>query len=363
MPNIPPADLTAFIVDDPPHLTSPLNFTISVHPSWRSALRHSQSAFSPIGWLSALARYPGEESVLKLYDGLRWGCSLAYSGDRLFPRLCTNRPKAARFKREIEAIIQKELSEGYRSGPFMCPDDSPPPLFNIKCHPRSAAVKKSNSKVRLVIDMSAPYDGSSVNANCPDRELKYVTLDDAGSVLKTLGKGCLLFKFDVVAAYKQLRLIIDDWCLQGETYTIDGVTAFDISTAAHFGAKSSGFLWEEYGGAFEFAIRWNTSTHAILRYVDDFLAIIQPSLSPLSQPLTVLKHEIRSLAKFMGVGLDKFDEGTSIEFLGILVDSCNMCFRIPQNKKDMITNDLQLWISKRWCTKRELDSLIGSSSI
>ena len=52
------------------------------------------------------------------------------------------------------------------------------------------------------------YDGSSVNANCPDVELHYITLDNAGSVLKKLGKGTLLLKFDVTAAYKQIRLIM-----------------------------------------------------------------------------------------------------------------------------------------------------------
>ena len=81
-----------------------------------------------------------------------------------------------------------------------------------------------SNKVRLVIDMSDPHDGTSVNANCPDVELHYVKLEQVGSVIKRLGPGTVLFKFDVVAAFKQIRLIIDDWCLQGETFIRDGVT-------------------------------------------------------------------------------------------------------------------------------------------
>ena len=209
--------------------------------------------------------------------------------------------------------------------------------------------------------MSAPYDGSSVNSNCPGHELKYVTLDSAGAVLKVLGKGTLLFKFDVVAAYKQIRLIVDDWCLQGEFYTIDdGTPCYDISTAANFGAKSSGFLWEEYGSAFEFALRWRTSAHAVLRYVDDFIALIAPPLTHIPDPVSNLSRQVMELAASMGIGLDKFAQGTSVEFLGIIVDTVDMCFRIPKAKKERIISDLLAWTNKPYCTKRELDSLIGS---
>ena len=187
---------------------------------------------------------------------------------------------------QLASIIDKERLQGFRSGPFPCPSGTPLPLFNLKCHPRSAAIKRFTQKVRLVIDMSSPYDGSSVNANCPGLDMKYVTLDDAGAVLKKLGRGTLLLKFDVTAAYKQIRLIIDDWCLQGETHLHEGVRCFDISTAANFGARSSGFIWEEYGSALEFIFRCSTTASAILRYVDDFLAMISPSSPIISDPMT-----------------------------------------------------------------------------
>ena len=356
-PNLPRGNLSAFILDTWIQTSTPQVFHIALHPDWLTAFRHSPSNFKVEGWRAALERHPDSDLVNRLCDGITWGRSLGFTGDRISPRLCTNRHKATLYQSELAPIIEKERSCGFRSGPFRCPDGVAPPLFNIKCHPRSAAIKKSNGKVRLVIDMSAPYDGSSVNANCPSQELHYVTLDNAGSVLKTLGKGTLLLKFDVVAAYKQIRLIIDDWCLQGETYEVDGVQCFDISTAANFGAKSSGFIWEEYGGGFEFAIRWSTSASAVLRYVDDFLTMISPAIP---DPIPDLRSQIQSLADSMGIGLDKFASGTSLEFLGIIVDTEAMCFRIPQNKKDAVISDLKGWRHKAWCTKRSLDSLIGS---
>ena len=56
-------------------------------------------------------------------------------------------------------------------------------------------------------------------------------------------------------------------------FTHDNTTCYDISTAANFGAKTSGYLWEEYGSALEFIFRWNIPVDALVRYVDDFLAM------------------------------------------------------------------------------------------
>ena len=238
---------------------------------------------------------------------------------------------------KLDQKIEQERDQGFRFGPFRCPEGTAPPLFNLKCHPRSAAIKKFSDKVRLVVDMSSPYDGTSVNANCPDVELHYVKLDNAGSVLKKLGRGTLLLKFDVTAAYKQIRLIIDDWCLQGEMYSRGGITCFDISTAANFGAKSSGFLWEEYGSALEFILRWSIPMDAIMRYVDDYLVMIRPHAAC----------------------RDKFDSGTSLDFLGITIDTDAMCFRVPPQKKTHILSELTRWSTRPSCKKRDLDSLIG----
>jgi hypothetical protein len=236
--------MLAFIIDSTTNRpSSSIIIPIHVHPDFSSAFRHTPSPFKPDAWFKALQLHPDDRLVHRLVDGILWGKSLNFTGDRMAPRLCKNRKKATLFASEIEARIEKERINGFRSGPF----SSTLPLFNLKCHPRSAAVKNFSDKVRLVIDMSDPHDGSSINANCPDVELHYAKLEHIGSVIKKLGRGTILFKFDVVAAYKQIRLIIDDWCLQGETFEQNNVTYYDISTAANFGAKTSGYLWIRTG--------------------------------------------------------------------------------------------------------------------
>ena len=94
-------------------------------------------------------------------------------------------------------------------------------------------------------------------------------------------------------------------------YQQDGVTCFDIATAANFGAKSSGFLWEEYGSALEFIFRWSVPLDAIMRYVDDYIVMIRPQKSlPDRDRLAIAREQILSTAQRLGVTLDKFGSGT-----------------------------------------------------
>ena len=145
-------------------------------------------------------------------------------------------------------------------------------------------------------------------------------------------EGMMLFKFDGCAAYKQIRLIIDDWHLQGEMFMSDKGVCFDFCSAANFGARSSGFIWENYGLALEFVYRWVAFVDAVVRYVDDFLVFLAPHHdSHDSCRFLAMKDRILSLSNRMGVNLDKFAEGTRMIFLGVLVDSILLRFEIPLN--------------------------------
>ena len=97
-----------------------------------------------------------------------------------------------------------------------------------------------------------------------------------------------------------------------------------------------------------------------MRYVDDFIVMIRPYKSVSNTDrLTLAREQILSTAQKLGVSLDKFDSGTRIVFLGIEIDTNDMCFRVPPDKKTHILRRLNSWAHKKHCRKRELDSLIG----
>ena len=45
--------------------------------------------------------------------------------------------------------------------------------------------------------------------------------------------------------------------------------------------------------------------------------------------------------------------------LGIELDSLNLLARLPQDKFDRRTASLEDWPQKRWCKRKEVESLIG----
>ena len=133
----------AFVLDSttvPP--SSSITIPIHIHPDFNFAFKHTPSSFKADAWLKALHLHPDDTFVHRITDGITWGRSLNFTGDRLSPRTCKNRKKATLFATELKAKIEKERTSGFRSGPFK----ATLPLFNLKCHPRSAALKNFSKK-------------------------------------------------------------------------------------------------------------------------------------------------------------------------------------------------------------------------
>ena len=100
-----------------------------------------------------------------------------------FPR---NLGSASRYEHKVTAAVTKELERGHTSGPFECS-----PLLITHCSP-FGAVEKTDSSVRLILDLSQPR-GSSVNESIIDDycSVRYTSFDEAVPLVKTQGAGCL----------------------------------------------------------------------------------------------------------------------------------------------------------------------------
>ena len=90
-------------------------------------------------------------------------------------------------------------------------------------HPTKAIFKRLSDKVRQVVNISYPHDESAVNRNIVRRSrLWNVSFDQAAAIVAMLGPGTLMWKFDLVSAYKLVASLVQDWHLQGELEIIDG---------------------------------------------------------------------------------------------------------------------------------------------
>ena len=82
-------------------------------------------------------------------------------------------------------------------------------------YPTKAVFKKFSTKVRHVVNISYPHDPSSVNRNIERlTRLANVSFEQAASIVAELGAGTLLYKFDIVSAYKLVASLPQDWHLQ-----------------------------------------------------------------------------------------------------------------------------------------------------
>ena len=115
-------------------------------------------------------------------------------------------------------------------------------------------------------------------------------------------------------------------------------------------------------------IEWILLNHCFVSFVchilDDFL-IIEPASS--SPPLNLLcQQSLNSmLLTFRNLGIPiaaNKTEGpsTTLEFMGIILDTLRMEARLPVDKVEQIQASLALFQTKRTCTLAELQSLIGT---
>ena len=120
-------------------------------------------------------------------------------------------------------------------GPFK---DSPFGIFRVS--PIDTAEGKSSKKKRLIVDLSAPYERSSVISindliGKETNSLTYVTIDNGIGLIKSAGVGALMCKFKLVPLKPQT------WSLFG----IKWKTLYYFYQVLVFGCRSSLKLFDQ----------------------------------------------------------------------------------------------------------------------
>jgi len=216
------------------------------------------------------------------------------------------------------------------------------------------AIPKKRSmptKWRIIHDLSWPTT-HSVNDGIP-KELfscTYDTLDRAISQLKLRGQGALMSKLDLSDAFRHILVRREDWELLGSTWQIDingtPTTAYFVDAFLPFGLRSSPALFLKYVDILSFTMH-NRGASPIWNYLDDFWTCGPPAPDPLCQTNLDVMHAKTVVPC------------TTLELLGIELDSITQEARISQTRLDETLNLLQMWQTKASCTKRQLQSLIG----
>ena len=155
-----------------------------------------QSQLNPDVWDILLQDYWDKQ----LCSLIRFGFPLDFDRHMSLKSHFENHFSAKTFPQDIDAYLQEEISHGAIIGPF-----TEPPIKDLHVSPFMTREKPNVPHRRVIIDLSFPH-GSSVNAGIqkntyPKTPLKLPTIDTITKNIKSLGKGCMLYKIDLSRAF------------------------------------------------------------------------------------------------------------------------------------------------------------------
>lgn len=125
-----------------------------------------------------------------------------------------------------------------------------------------------------------------------------------------------------------------------------------------FGLHSAPNIFNAVADALEWCLAKQGVTH-VYHYLDDFLVIG----SPCSDECKANLHTLQVTCKRLGVPLaSEKQEGpaTTLTFLRIVIDTVHGELRLPADKLQRLLTSVNTWLTRKFCTRRDLESLIGT---
>ncbi|KAG5715760.1 hypothetical protein E4T56_gene13727 [Termitomyces sp. T112] len=319
-----------------------------------SSLPRITSSLNEDAWLHYLHSYPDQRLVSTLSQIIQFGANLGFSSDRTVSQCCTNLKSMTSDPSVIATLsadIAAQITNGQMCGPFVLP------LFgNFHASPIGAVTRKRSSKVRRIHHLSW-LEGSSVNDGIPEAEatIIYDMVEHAIHDLVASGPGSLMLKLDLKSAFWHIPVRHADWPLLGFEWL--GKLYHNVVLA--FGTRSAPYIFNLFAEALHWILQHNILAR-VCHYLDDFLAVFSP-LTPLALVTDSLSWVLKlgvqlgltfQPAKIMG-------PNTTIEFLGLELDSIAMEVRLPQEKLKYLRELTTAWCSCRRTTRRDLYELTG----
>lgn len=302
-------------------------------------------------WKAKLSRHPDQDYAQYIVQGLEEGFHIGVGRDQEFKSAKQNMQSALQNPDIMEEYLGKEVVLGNILGPF---SRDLAPLVHIN---RFGAIPKKNQpgKWRLITDLSHPA-GASINdaidpAVC---SLIYITVDQVAAKAMSFGTGALIAKIDIKSAYRLVPVHPDDRPWLGMQW----MDRIYVDTKLPFGLRSAPKIFNALADGLEWCVA-AAGVPDIFHYLDDFAVVGPPGSDLCLQYLSTLKRVCQDL----GVPLaPEKEEGpsTKLTLLGIEIDTVKGELRLPEDKLHRLLGMLGDWHAKKCCTRRELESLIGS---
>ena len=193
--------------------------------------------------------------------------------------------------------------------------------------------------------------------------MHYLSLDEVVSFIKQLGRDALLAKLDLESAFKYIPVRKQDWELLGYTFNMfDPLTdsykkMYFCDTVLQFGARSSPKLFNDFADAAQFIME-SSGTSWVRHYLDDYITAGPAGTSVCTHNLNIMVSTCEQLG--FAINPDKLVvPTTTLEFLGIVLDTHKQEMRISEQRLQEVMTELQQWHQRTTATKRDMLSLVG----
>ncbi len=249
----------------------------------------------------------------------------------------------------FDAYLSNEVAKVRVAGPF-----ATLPFPHLQCSPFGVIPKKGPpGKWRLILNLSSPNQ-HSVNDGIPKDlfSLQYISVDDAIGILRP---GALMAKFDVESAYRNVAMRPDERFLFGMRWR----NTFFVDLALPFGLRSAPFIFNSIAEMVEWILKSNYLIKYLLHYLDDFLSLAPAGSSECADSVVIARSVFSRLE--LPLHPSKCEGPTTVLiFLGVELNSITQTARLPHEKLVATMQLLREWAGKKWCKRKELESLIGS---
>ena len=312
-----------------------------------------QSVSTPLNtdsWEVLLAEHPDRAFAGYITQGLREGFRIGFRWDAPLASATCNMHSTRLRPAAISGYIADELSKGRMLGPL-------PPTWRPRLHVnRFGLIPKGHNtgKYRLITDLSFPQ-GRSVNDGIMPAltSLSYITVDGVAQVAQHLGKGSLLAKMDIEAAYRLVPVHPQDRMLQA----VEWEGSLYVDPMLPFGLRSAPKIFSAVADALNWCLQ-RAGIRFIQHYLDDYIIVAPPHSKECQQAVQTMD----TVCARLGVPMAPHKrEGptTCLIFLGIEIDTVAGELRLPEEKLSRLMSLLHEWGSRKSCQRKELESLIG----
>ena len=280
------------------------------------------------------------------------GARIGYKGPHE-TRLCENWSSALQHKDGVRKYIDKHKSHGAISGPLSTIPEG------FRASPLGAFIKRRTDKLRIIVDLSWPPDGSVNDGICKDDFMvQYTSVKHAVQICANMSSPAWLAKTDLSDAYLQCPVDIRDTDMLGFMWYDDQgqLVPYKFNSLV-LGLRSSPKFFEDIATCLNHIYVRNGAEANTIHYLDDFLTISESEQKCMDSLKTII-----SCAEKCGFSCKPSKTkgpAQKLEFLGVEIDTIKRQIQItPERKADLI-DELKEWSGRTCCTKRELLSLIG----